>query len=203
MSKTIVVAITGASGSVYARRLIQCLIEGGHHVHVAISPSGADVWRQELNETIDPTSPNPPVLAARLGVSAEDRLHVHRYDDYFSPIASGSFKTDGMVICPCSGQTLASVAHSMANNLIQRAAEVHLKERRKLVLVTRETPISAGQIDNMGRAAGYGAVILPASPGWYHGVASLEDLIDFIVARILDQLDVDNELVRRWGDEPS
>jgi 4-hydroxy-3-polyprenylbenzoate decarboxylase len=104
------------------------------------------------------------------------------------------------VVCPCSGSTLSSIAHAAGNNLIHRAAEVHLKERRKLVLVPRETPLSLPQIDNMHKAALAGAVILPAAPGWYHGVRSVEDLVDFVVARILDQLGVQHTLVRRWGE---
>lgn len=199
MSKTLIVAITGASGAIYTRRLLECLLRGGHTVHVTISQSGADVWRQELGDSLNATDPEKTMLAPEVDNGAYERLHCYRNDDYFSPVASGSFKTDGMVVCPCSGQTLAAIAHSMAGNLVQRAAEVQLKERRKLVLVTRETPISPGQIENMGLAARHGAVILPASPGWYHGVQSVDDLVDFIVARILDQLDVDNELIRRWG----
>ena len=107
--------------------------------------------------------------------------------------------TAGMVVCPCSGSTLSGIAHGASTNLIQRAAEVHLKERRPLILVPRETPLSLIHIDNMRKAAEAGAVILPASPGWYHGVESLQDLVDFVVARILDQLGVPRQLVKRWG----
>lgn len=200
MSGVYVVGITGASGAVYARRLLERLLEAEAEVHVAISPSGADVWRQELRQTLNPRSPDPALLVPGVSAELRERLHAHSYDDYFAPIASGSFLNDGMTICPCSGQTLSAVAHSMAGNLIQRAAEVQLKERRRLVLVTRETPLSLGQIENMGRAVSHGAVVMPASPGWYHGVQSLDDLIDFIVARILDQLGVDNRMIRRWGE---
>jgi 4-hydroxy-3-polyprenylbenzoate decarboxylase len=118
-----------------------------------------------------------------------------------APIASGSFLTDGMVVCPCSGGTLAAIAHSMGTNLIHRAAEVHLKERRKLILVPRETPLSLPQLDNMKRATEAGAVVLPASPGFYHGPKSIDDLVDFVVARICDQLGVEQSLMRRWGEE--
>lgn len=116
-----------------------------------------------------------------------------------TPIASGSFLTSGMVICPCSGATLSGVVHAAGNNLIQRAADVHLKEHRKLILVPRETPLSVFQLENMHRAAQAGAIVLPAMPGWYHGVESLVDLIDFVVARILDHLDVPHALMKRWG----
>jgi 4-hydroxy-3-polyprenylbenzoate decarboxylase len=113
--------------------------------------------------------------------------------------ASGSFLTGGMVVCPCSGSTLSGIAHAASMNLIQRAADVHLKERRRLILVPRETPLSIIQLDNLRKASEAGAVILPASPGWYHGVSSVRDLVDFVVARILDQLAVPHTLMKRWG----
>jgi 4-hydroxy-3-polyprenylbenzoate decarboxylase len=116
-------------------------------------------------------------------------------------MASGSFLTAGMVICPCSGTTLSAVAAGAASNLIQRAAEVHLKERRKLILVPREAPLSMAHIDNMRRVTEAGGVILPASPGWYHDVKSTVDLVDFIVARICDQLGIEHQLTKRWGTE--
>jgi 4-hydroxy-3-polyprenylbenzoate decarboxylase len=117
-----------------------------------------------------------------------------------APIASGSFLTAAMAICPCSGSTLAAVAHSMGENLIHRAAEVHLKERRKLVVVPRETPLSLPQLKNMQAIHEAGAVVLPAAPGFYHGAETVADLVDFVVARICDQLGVANTLMRRWGE---
>jgi 4-hydroxy-3-polyprenylbenzoate decarboxylase len=125
----------------------------------------------------------------------------HHHADFMAPIASGSFLTGGMAICPCSGGTLSGVVSGASTNLIHRAADCHLKERRPLVLIPRETPLSLVQLDNMRRAAEIGAVVLPASPGWYHGVNSLGDLVDFVVARVLDQLGVENELMQRWGEE--
>lgn len=197
MKHPLVVAITGASGVVYARRLLQVLLEARHETHVTISPSGREVIKQELSCHVDLNNFQPPSL---LGNSvAADRLSYHRYNDYTAPIASGSFLTSGMVVCPCSGSTLSGIAAASNRNLIQRAADVHLKERRKLVLVPRETPLSLPQLENMRRAHEAGAVILPAAPGWYHGVESLDDLIDFVVARILDQLQIGNTLVQRWG----
>jgi 4-hydroxy-3-polyprenylbenzoate decarboxylase len=118
-----------------------------------------------------------------------------------APIASGSFLTAAMAICPCSGSTLAAVAHSMGENLVHRAAEVHLKERRKLVVVPRETPLSLPQLKNMQAIHEAGAVVLPAAPGFYHGAQTVADLVDFVVARICDQLGVANALMRRWGGE--
>jgi 4-hydroxy-3-polyprenylbenzoate decarboxylase len=204
----LVLAVTGASGAVYATRLLEVLLQTGRHVHLVISPSGAAVIKQELGLTIDPARPDlakllkcQPYATGELPTAASDLTAVtsYRHDDFLAPIASGSFLTGGMVLCPCSGSTLSSIAHAGGQNLIQRAAEVHLKERRKLILVPRETPLSVLQIENMHRAAQAGAVILPAMPGWYHGVESVQDLVDFVVARILDQLGVAHELMRRWG----
>lgn len=197
MKHPLVLAITGASGAVYARRLLQVLLESDCEIHLTISPSGQEVLRQELACEIDLDDFNPQSLLGE--TVADDRLKYHRYNDYLTPIASGSFLTSGMVVCPCSGSTLSGIARAANSNLIQRAADVHLKERRKLVLVPRETPLSLPQLENMKLAHQAGAVILPASPGWYHDVRSPNDLVDFIVARILDQLGIDNSLIKRWG----
>jgi flavin prenyltransferase len=195
----LVVAMTGASGAVYAVRLLELLLENGREVHLMISPSGAAVMKQELDRTVDIEKFQLRSLLPEIDEQAAPRIHYHHYQDYFAPVASGSFVTGGMVVCPCSGSTLSGIAHGASNNLIQRAADVHLKERRKLILVPRETPLSVIQLDNMRRAAEAGAVILPAMPGWYHGVQSVQDLVDFVVARILDQLGVPHQLMRRWG----
>ncbi len=211
--RRIVVAITGASGAPYAVRLLQALRISGVEIHLTISPSGVAVIGQELGLTLDIRRPNldalltcvpswstakPFELDGTLGSKGDDRLFYHQHDDYMTPIASGSFVTDAMVICPCSGSTLSGVARAASANLIQRAAEVHLKEHRKLVIVPRETPLSVLQIENMQRLAAAGVVVLPAMPGWYHGVQRLEDLVDFVVARILDQIGVENALIERW-----
>jgi flavin prenyltransferase len=226
-----VLAITGASGAVYATRLLECLVATGHDVHLTISPSGQTVLKQELDINVSLTnfrlsslmldalkSTNDDSLARTrelAGVSTGDssvlptstklpgQVIYHHYQDFMSPIASGSFLTAGMVICPCSGSTLGGIAHAIGDNLVHRAAEVHLKEHRKLILVPRETPLSPIQLANMQRLAEIGAVVLPAAPGWYHGVATLQDLVDFIVARILDQLGIQHTLMRRWGEEPA
>ena len=223
MNKAIVVGITGASGAAYAVRLVEVLLAAGRDVHLSISPSGREVIRQELDLSVDLGDFNPDHLllgSARggnalaeitevstgdsnvlgSGVVRRGKLHYHHHQNFLSSVASGSFLTGGMVVCPCSGTTLSAIAAGAAGNLIQRAAEVHLKERRKLVLVPRETPLSLPAIDNMRRAAEAGAILLPASPGWYHGVSGVKDLIDFVVSRILDQLDIENGLMKRWGD---
>ncbi|WP_397569401.1 UbiX family flavin prenyltransferase [Schlesneria sp. T3-172] len=228
--RNLVVAITGASGSVYALRLLDVLVAAGQTVHLTISPAAVEVFKRELGLTFDLNNFNPSDLLAPQGpsscdvflqplktgpvagiasssVSPEDeippgKIIYHHYRDYSAGIASGSFLTSGMVICPCSMGTLSSVATGQSQNLIHRAADVHLKERRKLVLVPRETPLSAIALGNMKVLAEAGATILPAMPGFYHDPKSISDLVDFIVARICDQLGVKHALTKRWGDDP-
>ncbi len=211
-SLPVILAITGASGTLYAVRLLRALLTAGRNVHLTISPSGAAVIQQELGVDVSlrgfdpaPLLNHQPAWSTRpfadLTADEAARLYYYHYQDFMTPIASGSFLTAGMVICPCSGSTLAGIAHAASSNLIQRAAEVHLKERRKLVVVPRETPLSSLALENMHRLSVAGGVVLPAMPGWYHGVQSLDDLVDFIVARILDQLGIDNRLISRWGED--
>jgi 4-hydroxy-3-polyprenylbenzoate decarboxylase len=201
----IVLGITGASGAIYAVRLLNVLRTAGHEVHLAISTSGRDVIRQELQIDLDLENFDPNQLrlsnefAPASSLQPPAPLHFFPHNDFMAPMASGSFLTAGMVICPCSGTTLSAVAAGSASNLIQRAAEVHLKERRKLIVVPREAPLSMAHIDNMRRVTEAGGIILPASPGWYHGVKNIADLVDFIVARICDQLGVEHNLLKRWG----
>ncbi|MCC7425084.1 MAG: UbiX family flavin prenyltransferase [Planctomycetaceae bacterium] len=223
----LVVAITGASGSIYAVRLLDALLSLGRNVHLTVSPAACQVIKHELGLSIDLASLDesdllPPdadlVHDSRLGVrrvsgssglgnssvfseseSSRGRLTYHHYMDFSAGIASGSFLTDGMVICPCSMGTLASIAHGQSSNLIQRAADVHLKERRKLIVVPRETPLGSIQLDNMKRLTDAGAVVLPAMPGFYHNPTSIQDLVDFVVGRICDQLGVRHALFKRWG----
>jgi 4-hydroxy-3-polyprenylbenzoate decarboxylase len=239
MSYPLVVGITGASGAVYAVRLLQVLLRSGYDVHLTISRSGRTVIAEELGvqvclERFEATQlgldcRNAPTgssdllqqivqlgqheirRAAAPNSAGDDspspspgKLTYHHFNDYMTPIASGSFLTRGMVICPCSGGTLSAVVNGVGANLIQRAADVHIKERRKLILVPRETPLSVIHLDNMKRVCEAGAVVLPAMPGWYHGVESLIDMVDFIVARILDQLEIDQRRMKRWAsDEPT
>jgi len=189
--------MTGASGVVYATRLLELLLKSRRDVHLTISASAKQVLKQELQIDLDLANFDPRTLFG--GARVKGTIHYHHYQDFMAPIASGSHLTAGMVICPCSGSTVSAVVHGTSTNLIHRAADVHLKERRKLVLVPRETPLSLVQLDNLKRACEAGAVILPAMPGWYHGVQSVDDLVDFVVARILDQLELDHSLLRRWG----
>ena len=204
MKHPICLGITGASGAIYAVRLLEVLRAAGRDVHLSISPSGRDVIQQELNLQIDLDHLDANRL--RLSDSPSDHsrdlkggVTYYHHQDFMAPMASGSFLTAGMVICPCSGTTLSAVAAGAAGNLIQRAAEVHLKERRRLILVPRETPLSLTHIENMRRCVEAGAIVLPASPGWYHGVHAIRDLVDFVVARICDQLGIEHALTKRWG----
>ncbi|MGE3313558.1 MAG: UbiX family flavin prenyltransferase [Planctomycetaceae bacterium] len=203
--RDLVVAITGASGSIYALRLVEVLRRAGRTVHLTISPAAAQVFRHECNVEIrlDRFEPEQfwPGTAndSSSGEVEPGRLVYHHFTDFTAGIASGSFKTGGMVICPCSMGTLASLANGISTNLIHRAAEVHIKERRKLIVVPRETPLSSIALGNMKTLSDAGAVILPAMPGFYHNPESILDLVDFVVTRICDQLDVEVNLSRRWG----
>ena len=227
MKRNIVVAITGASGVTYSIRLLEVLQAAGCDILLSISTAAQTVLKQELDMHVDLDNFDPAMLMldkgpdladdklnqirAMAGISSElsnvlsmptgepGRILYSHYRDYMAPLASGSFLTDGMVICPCSSGTMSAIVHGTSSNLIHRAADVHLKEGRKLILVPRETPLSLVQLENMQRAAEAGAVILPAMPGFYHGVTTIQDLIDFVVGRICDQLGIDNMLIRRWG----
>lgn len=208
----VVVALTGASGAPYGVRLLEVLIQQGLHVELAISPAATQVFRQELEINVDLGNFRPEQLVPLTELTYETnkpgefvysngaQLRYHHYQNYFAGIASGSFKTAGMVICPCSMGTLSAIACGLSSNLIQRAADVHLKERRKLIVVPRETPLGSIQLENMKRLVDAGAVVLPAAPGFYQRPQTISDLIDFVVARICDQLGVDVKLMRRWGE---
>jgi flavin prenyltransferase len=194
----IVVAMTGASGAPYAIRLLQVLTRSGRRVHLTMSPSAVQVLRDELGLEADLDAFNPIALGLR---GDSGRLVYHHHGDFSAGIASGSFPTGGMVIVPCSMSTMGAIASGVTTNLIARAADVHLKERRKLILVPRETPLSLIHLENMVKVTQAGAVVLPAMPGWYHRPRRLEDLVDFVVARICDQLGVPNALAPRWGED--
>ena len=193
--RPVVLGMTGASGAPYAVGLLRTLCRAGLEVHLTISPSGAQVLREEMGIAVALNRFDPIVF----GDLDATRLHYHHHADFGAGIASGSFLTAGMVIAPCSMSTLASIAHGITTNLVTRAADVHLKERRKLIVVPRETPLSLVHLENMLKATQAGAVVLPAMPGWYHRPESFDDLIGFIVSRICDQLGLENRLMRRWG----
>ena len=193
----IVLAITGASGVVYGQRLLEVLLQSNVDVHLTISDSAKVVAKHELGLEIDLVDFKVQQLIPKY--DGPNSASYHNYKDFMTPIASGSFKTRGMIVCPCSGGTMSGIATAASRNLIQRAADVHLKERRQLVLVPREAPLSLIQIDNMRAACAAGATILPASPGFYQETNSVSDLVDFVVARILDLFDIEHDLVKRWG----
>ncbi len=200
----LVVAITGASGSAYAVRLLEVLVAAGRNAHLVISPAGQQVIGHELGLKIDSGDFSINQLLPESAESEEGergQVLLHDYRDFSAGIASGSFQTDGMVICPCSMGTLAAVSQGLSQNLIHRAADVHLKERRKLIVVPRETPLGSIQLSNMKTLADAGAVILPAMPGFYNQPKSIDDLVDFVVARICDQLEVPHDLAKRWGNQ--
>ncbi|OHB82661.1 MAG: 3-octaprenyl-4-hydroxybenzoate carboxy-lyase [Planctomycetes bacterium RBG_16_64_12] len=227
MKRNFVLAITGASGVTYAIRLLDVLVAAGCDVYLSISLAGRSLLKQELDLAVDLENFRPSMLMLDrgrrpddeklqqvrflAGISSEEssvlsvpsgelgEIHYCHYQDLEAPIASGSFLTDGMVVCPCSTGTLGAIVHGAGTNLIHRAAEVHLKEGRRLILVPRETPLSLVQLDNLRRAAEAGAVVLPAMPGFYHRVTSVADLVDFVVGRICDRLAVENALIQRWG----
>ena len=199
MQDRICVAITGASGAVYGLRLVEVLLTAGVQVYLLLSDAARVVCREEMGlELPVATEAVGGFLAARYGVERE-LLSVYANDDWFAPVASGSNAARAMVVCPCSGGALAAIAHGMSDNLIERAADVMLKEHRLLVLVPRESPVSVIHLENMLRLAQLGVRILPASPGFYHHPQRVDDLVDFIVARILDQLGLPNQLGPRWG----
>lgn len=195
MSRRFVVAMTGASGAVYGRRLLDVLAATGETVHFVLSEPATRVIAHELGLQVDLENPLP----ALLGRGAENVI-VHHPKDLEVAIASGSYRHDGMVICPCSGGTLGRIAYGASSNLIERAADVCLKERRRLILVPRETPLSSIHLENMLRLTHAGAIVLPASPGFYSDRDSVDRLVDFVVSRILDHLGVANDLMQRYGE---
>jgi 4-hydroxy-3-polyprenylbenzoate decarboxylase len=197
----LVVALTGASGAPYGVRLLDVLLRAGRTVHLTLSPAAVQVLEQELDRRVRlDRFELGDLLGEAAGLAAPGQVHYHDYRDYRAGIASGSFLTAGMAICPCSMGTAAAIAHGLSQNLIHRAADVHLKERRKLVLVPREAPLSVVQLRNLTLCAEAGAVVLPAMPGFYTKPQSLQDVVDFVVGRVCDQLGVEHDLLRRWGE---
>ena len=193
-----VVALTGASGAAYGRRLLECLARTGSTVHLVVSDAAAKVFNHELSIPLD-VNDGPSMIRTLLGEEPPN-VQAHHHKDFEVSIASGSYRHDGMVVCPCSGGTLGRIAGGASSNLIERAADVCLKERRKLILVPRETPLSEIHLENMLRVTRAGAIVLPASPGFYSGEDTLGRIVDFIVSRVLDQLGVENTLMQRYGE---
>ncbi len=196
----LVVAITGASGAIYGLRLLQYLLEINQPVELLVSKAALQVMREE-NDLIINDQQIASQLMQFLRLPGEAPLTLHRLDNYGASVASGSYRTLGMVILPCSLGTLGAVAHGLTENLIHRAAAVCLKERRTLMLVVREMPFGHIQLKNMLAVSEAGGVVAAASPGFYHKPQSISDQIDFVVGRVLDQFKFDNSLFKRWKEE--
>jgi len=194
-----VVGLTGASGSVYGIRLIEALLEQAIHVHLIITEAG---WRVLKEEAGWETAKRQAALEERFGAAvAGGLLRYHPVADIGASIASGSFRVDGMVIMPCSMGTLSGIAHGSSDNLMTRAADVMMKEGRRLLIVPRETPLTAIHLENMLKLARLGVRIIPAMPAFYYRPQSMNDMIDFMVGKVMDSMNVTHDLYRRWGDE--
>nr|WP_281388657.1 flavin prenyltransferase UbiX [Litorivivens lipolytica] len=193
-------AMTGASGAPYGLRLLECLLAQQVEVHFMISKAALMVLATETEFALpDKTAPMARKLREQFGAS-EEQLKVYGREDWMAPVASGSGAPSAMVICPCSTGTLSAIATGASNNLIERAADVALKERRQLIVVPRETPLSSIHLQNMLTLSRAGVTVMPASPGYYHKPQSVSDMVDFMVARVLDHLGLEQTLVPRWGE---
>lgn len=199
MAKTICLAFTGASGMPYGIRLLECLLAAGCHVQLLYSQVAQIVARQEMSLDLPGRAADAEAFFTARFAGLPGKLKVYGREEWFAPVASGSNPPDAMIVCPCTMGTLAAIAQGLASNLIERAADVALKEGRKLVLVPRETPFSVIHLENMLRLARAGAVILPPNPGFYHHPQSVDQLVDFVVARLLDHVQVAHTLMQRWG----
>ncbi|MBS0298496.1 MAG: UbiX family flavin prenyltransferase [Proteobacteria bacterium] len=198
---TITLAFTGASGMPYGIRLLEMLLQEGQQVYLLYSKVAQVVAQQEMNLALPSSAKETEAFFNHRYQVPDGQLRVFGREEWFAPVASGSNPGDAMVICPCTMGTLAAVAAGMSQNLIERAADVMLKESRPLIIVPREMPFSAIHLENMLKLARSGAVILPANPGFYHHPQTVQDFVDFVVARILDHLGVKHNLIARWGEE--
>jgi len=193
----IFVGLTGASGAVYGLTLVRTLVGAGIDVAFSMSESGAKVLRHEMDLAIDADDPDLEMLFPGHG----GRVRFFRRDMVEAPVSSGSYRTDAAVICPCSMGTVGAIAGGLSDNLIERAADVMLKEGRPLIVVPRETPLSLIHLRNLTRIAEAGGVVLPAAPGFYHGPKTIDDLVVQVVTKITDRLGLRLDLIRRWGGE--
>lgn len=198
-NQSIALAITGASGSAYGLRLLELLIKKGRKVYLMISKAGEMVIPLETGlELPSDVRQAEAMLAERYG-AAEGQLRLFGREEWTAPVASGSNPPAAMVVCPCTAGTLSAIACGASNNLIERAADVMLKEQQKLILVVRETPFSAIHLENMLKLARLGVVTMPASPGFYNRPQSIDEIVDFMVGRVLDHLEIEHDLVKPWG----
>ena len=196
----VILAFTGASGAPYGLRLLECLVKADYQVDIIFSRAAQMVFAMETDLDL----PSRPAELAQFLINKyqanPEQLRVYGREDWMSPVASGSHSAKSMVVCPCSMGTLAAIAQGMSDNLIERAADVMIKEGRQLIMVPRETPFSAIHLENMHKLAQIGVTILAANPGFYNQPTSLNDLVDFVVAKILDQLQIDHTLMPQWGE---
>lgn len=199
--QTIALAFTGASGMPYGIRLLEVLLAQEQHVYLLYSQVAQIVAQQEMKLSLPSRAKETEAIFNQKFNVSDGQLRVFGREEWFAPVASGSNPADAMVICPCTMGTLAAIAAGMSQNLIERTADVMLKENRQLILVPRETPLSAIHLENMLRLVRGGAVILPPNPGFYHHPQNVQDMVDFVVARILDHLGVKHTLMPRWGEE--
>ncbi len=201
MRETVSLALTGASGAQYGLRLLQCLLMADKQVFVMISRAAQIVINTETDLKLPGTPSEQEALLAQLYSAKEGQLRVFGREQWMAPVASGSGAPSKMVVCPCSTGSLSAIATGASNNLIERAADVALKERRQLILVPREAPYSEIHLEHMLKLTRMGAVVIPASPGFYNKPTTVEEMVDFVVARILNQLNIEQALMPRWGDD--
>ncbi len=199
--KRIVVGITGASGAMLGERFVRFLLENGHEAHVILSPSGVEVFREELGVNL---GSGPEAGKRFLGhFGNHPKLFISRADDFAAKVSSGSAKIDAMVVIPCSMSTVGSIAHGVTINLIHRAASVSIKEKRPLVLVPRESPFSPIHLKNLLELSMIGVHIVPATTAFYHKPKTVEEMVDFTIGRVLDLLKIEHKLFKRWREESS
>ena len=196
----VILALTGASGVQYALRLMECLLEAETPVYLMVSKAAQIVLSMETELKVPAKSAEMGRFFTELYIAKKGQLEVFSQEQWTAPIASGSHKALSMVVCPCTTGTLAAIANGNSDNLLERAADVMLKEKRQLIMVVRETPFSQIHLENMLRLSQAGATIMPANPGFYHKPEKLEDIIDFMVARVLDHLKIEHSLLERWGE---
>ena len=199
MNKPLIIGISGASGIIYAVRALKFLLEADYAIELVVSRGAYMVWQAEENIKI-PAEPDlqEHFWREQAGVVSSGKLHCHRWGDMGANIASGSFRTSGMIVIPCSMSTVAKIAAGLSSDLLERAADVQIKEGNPVVIVPRETPFSLIHLRNLTRLAETGVRVVPAIPAWYHRPKTIEDLVDFVVARVLDQLDIDCVEINRW-----
>lgn len=199
IDKTVTVAVTGASGAPYSIQLLRCLFQQQVKVYLLLSSAAKVVIQTELNLTLPENDNDLKAFFLEYFSVSHESLQVYGKNEWTAPVASGSNPAEAMIVCPCSMGTLSAIAHGASNNLIERAADVMLKERRPLILLTREMPYSSIHLENMLKLSRSGVTIMPASPGFYHQPETINDLVNFVVARILDHIGIKQSLVSRWG----